>query len=61
MSPNLSLNTLIGLTFSVRMSDDEFFTFLKGRGLSDMDASKVTGKYSIKITFVVSQATLTNA
>ena len=47
MYQGLSINTLIGLAFSLGMSEDDFVTFMKNKGVSDMDASKVTGKYNV--------------
>lgn len=46
LSLGLFCNTLIGLAFSLNMSEDDFVTFMKNNGVSDTDALKVTGKYS---------------
>ena len=38
------------LIFSSYMSDDDFFKWLKSKGVSDKDCSTLSGKYSVPLT-----------
>ena len=38
------------LTFSSSMSDNDFFNWLRSKGLSDIDCKSLTGKYKVPLT-----------
>jgi hypothetical protein len=48
--PDVPSATPTDLTFSSSMSDEDFFKWLRSKGVNDKDCKTLTGKYNVPVS-----------